>query len=606
MATSSEYRKAYNEGHEIVPDYVYDTMFDQADAELNDVAQGDLVDHQNPMLSLPTYFFDIENIGIKDFQIAGVQPVEGKITMSFKLDGVPCSCWLGPNGWVQAVSRGKRFKGFVASNKLLSILPKPKRLPEQGIVDIRGEFVIAYEEFKELNAKLPENERYANPRSMVSAQINSLSPNDEIIAKMQWLAHGIWVNHEASDHFEVLPMWLPSTSICPASIYYGGFFTDEELLRKRINAFYNAAMQYKIPCDGIVIQYRKTTENDGKCNLDRIAIKQFDESKFSAISEVTDIEWRLANNGSYFPRLHFAPVIINGSEVTHAAGYCWDYLQRLGLSIGAQVQITMRGGVIPYVSRTLHIGNGDFKMPVDAIEPQQGDMQLWSSNSATAVQRLRFIRGMGMLDLDNCGIELFDDMFEHGFKTLFDVAKQIKTNDFEGTMLSFMPNTEASLAKIRTIEARFKTFNYVWLILALREPGIGFSAANAIGQVLSGYDIRNQARELNKKVIKAFLAKPDIIELVKTYANPVLPEHADLAINANRQVSGKPLAIMSKKPTNGMKKAEFAQAYLQDYDITEDIRQASLLICPEGETSNKIRYAQAHDIAIKHYSDFIR
>lgn len=605
MNNSSAYRKAYNEGKEIVPDYVYDTMFEQNEAELNDVAQGTLIDHQNPMLSLPTFFFDIDSIGIKELQIAGIQPVDKPITMSFKLDGVPCSCWLGANGWQKAVSRGKRFQGFVASNKLLSILPKPKQLPKNDdIVDIRGEFVIAYKDFEELNNALPENDRYANPRSMVSSQINSLEPNDKILSKMQWLAHGIWINHEPSNHFAALNQWLPATSIAPNVTFFGGFFDDEQVMNKRIKGFYNEAMHYEIPCDGIVIQYRQTTDNDGKCNLDRIAIKQFDENKFSAVSKVTDIEWRLANNGSYFPRLHFAPVTINGSVVTHAAGYCWDYLQRMGLSIGAQVQITMRGGVIPYVSHTLHIGSGNYNLPIDAIEPHDGDMQLWSSSSNNAVQRLRFIRGMEMLSLDNCGVELFDDMYEHGFKNLFDIANQIKSGNFANTMLSFMPNTDTSMAKIRAIEARFITFNYVWLILALREPGIGFKAANAIGQYLSGYELRDK-RILNNKAVKAFFAQTELITKVKQFSNAVLPEHADLSVIAQQPVSAKPKVCMSKKPTNGMKKADFAKTYLSDFDITDNIKEASMLICPAGEHSNKIAYATAHNIEIRTYESFM-
>ena len=61
---------------------------------------------------------------------------------------------------------------------------------------------------------------------------------------------------------------------------------------------------------------------------------------------------------------------------------------------------------------------------------------------------------------------------------------------------------------------------------------------------------------------------------------------------------------MSKKPTNGMTKAHFATAYLRDYDITDNIKEANLLVCPAGEVSNKIKYAESNNITIKHYEDF--
>jgi hypothetical protein len=53
-----------------------------------------------------------------------------------------------------------------------------------------------------------------------------------------------------------------------------------------------------------------------------------------------------------------------------------------------------------------------------------------------------------------------------------------------------------------------------------------------------------------------------------------------------------------------MTKAHFATAYLRDYDITDNIKEANLLVCPAGEVSNKIKYAESNNITIKHYEDF--
>jgi NAD-dependent DNA ligase len=601
---STQYREAYEQGRPLVPDYVYDSMFDSNEAELDSNAgQGELIDHAHFMGSLPTYFMDIDNLSEQAIADTCHVNIEDKVyTVSYKLDGVPGSCILTANGWNKIVSRGKRFKGFVVSNKLIAKLPTPLQMPTGDTeIDFRGEFVIAKSDFEKLNNELPENERYANPRSMVSSAINSLNPDQRILDILQWFAHGIWIGNEPSDHFAELKQWLPENAICKHTRCVKDNVIDA------LKQFYANAMVSNIPCDGVVLQHTCTTANDGRCNLDRIAIKQFDEAKFSATTVLDSIEWRLTNNGSYIPRLCFKPVTINGSEITHAAGYNLDYVRRLGLSIGAEVTVTMRGGVIPYVSSVQHIGNGDYMFPADAIEPEDADIHLWSSNSETAVQRIKFIRGMEMLDLKDCGVTIFNDMFEHGFTSIFEVAKSIKDGSFYNRMKVFMPNTSATEVKLHCIKERFDTFNYVWLILALREHGIGFKAANAIGQSLSGYTLRNP-RQLDKKAIQAFLAKHDIIKLIKEYSNPVLPEHADLSIIANAPTvtSNKPKVCMSKKPSNGMKKAEFAKTFLQDYDITDNIREAQLLICPAGEMSNKIRYAEANNIEIKHYEDFVQ
>lgn len=611
---SKLYREQYNKGEELVPDYVYDTMFESSEAEVDDIGQGELIDHVHPMLSLPTYYLDIDTITEEVVAGLGIQLKDNAITVSYKLDGVPCSAILTKDGWKRCVSRGRRFQGFKMNEAFLKVLPKPIKMPvAEQVIDFRGEFVLSKDDFEILNAALPEVERYANPRSMVSAQINSKDVNPDIVAKMKWLAHGIWIGNSAEDHFEMLPHWLTKEDICPNYRFGRNNLQAEGLIKDNIKQIYESAMRYDYPCDGIVLQHRVTSDNNGKCNLDRIAIKQFDESKYSAQTKVSAIEWRLANNGSYFPRLWFEPVSINGSEVTHAAGYCYDYLKRLGLSIGASVVVTMRGGVIPYVSKVLHIGNGDYQFPEDAIEPEDGDMQLWSSNSEDAIQRMRFVRGMHMLDLKDCGNSMFSDMYDIGYKDLFTVAADVQANNLMSVMIheGEMPDTEATRTKIQCIIDRFKTINYVWFILALREPGIGYKAANVIGHILSGYTlIQIASRGSGKTAIQNFLNNTELCNKVKTYAQPVALEHADLSVEHTQQLvqeditQVRPKVCMSKKPTNGMTKAHFATAYLRDYDITDNIKEANLLVCPAGEVSNKIKYAESNNITIKHYEDF--
>jgi NAD-dependent DNA ligase len=615
--TSTDYREAYNKGQELVPDFAYDAAFG-TDGELDDIGQGELVDHMHFMGSLPTYFEDLDTIDAKRLAELGITKEQyPTITLSYKLDGVPGSCILGPTGWLRCVSRGKRFQGFLMSSEFLKILPQPKQLPDHEI-DFRGEFVMSKADFEILNNR-HGCKQYANPRSMVSAQINSKEPDMNILRCIKWFAHGIWDDQPGDaynylmnrQHFDMLHAWLQEQDTCCNIESPRGEFWQN--VNGNIKAVYEAAMNYDYPCDGIVLQYRVTADNDAHCNLDRIAIKQFDEAKFSAETTVKSIEWRLANNGSYFPRLHFEPVEINGSEVNHAAGYCWDYLQRLGLSVGAKVIVTMRGGVIPYVSKVLEAGQDNYEFPEDAAKPEPGDIQLWSTNSEDAIRRLKFVRGMTMLDLKDCGVQMFNDMYDAGMHNLFDVASLIERGEFERQMHynNVVAGTPAGAQKIATITERFKTFNYVWLILALRENNIGFSAANAIGQVLSGYHLVDTS-VLNRKAIRSFLDNKELVDNVKAYAKPVALEHADLSIERQQQQTieqpnavGRKKVCMSKKPTDGSKKADFAAKYLGAYDITENIKEANVLVCPRGENSNKIRYAEANGIEIKYYEDFI-
>lgn len=594
------YREAYNQGEELLPDYVYDATFGSEETDLDDNSgTGELIDHLHPMLSLPTYFVDIDNLTMAKLHELGYTGTNS--TVSWKVDGVAVSMIVDgtTKQLLRMVSRGKRYAGFILNKAWHSVFPKLNCTELANTTyDFRGELYISKSDYERINSTLAKP--YASPRAMVAGNMNALEPNLDIVNSCKILLHGIWIDDKPAMHVLELSKYFANDSIVPFNE-----INDNSI--DTIKATYNEAMVNDIPCDGIVLQIDETIANNGRANLDRIAIKQLDENKYSGITTVDHIEWRLKNNGSYFPRIWYKPIQINGSTVTHTAGYCWDYIKQLGLSIGAEVQITMRGGVIPYVTKVYNRGNNDYQLPAD-IEPiNDNDIHIWSNKSATAIERLKFIRGMEMLNLDQCGTELFSSMYDGGFNNLFTVAQAINDNTFTATMLSklIVANTEAGMYKVNQIIDRFRTFNHVWLLLALREDGIGFKAANAIGQFLSGYTLKD-TRLLNGKFVRQVLANQELIDNIIKYSNKVLPEHADLSIVETKvKEQGNKLKVcMSKKPSNGMKKSDFANTYLSSYDITDNIKEANILICPIGESSNKINYAIANNIEIKHYEDF--
>lgn len=612
------YREAYNDGKELVPDYVYDTMgLDELD---DTIGQGDLVPHKYPMLSLPTHIIDIDNISLEQLKVLGLRPIinpNHQYEISYKVDGIAFSVQFENGAAKRLLTRGKRHAGYTINAAFMQLLPENLKttgdqftaMPIDNSVELRGEILMSNADFEDLNIRL-FNSRYAKPRSLVAALVSNFNPNLEAVSKCKLLFHG-WQNRMSNHltHCQMLGNLIDFKHIVPNER------CGEEDLIDAIRQAYRDSQDYEFPCDGIVVQHSLSTTSDGRAHLDRLAIKQHDEAKYSAQTEVTFIEWRLANNGSYFPRIHFAPVDIDGSEVEHASGYSYDYINRMGLTKGAKVILTMHGAIIPYVSKVLQIGNGDFCFPGDIELPEPGDMHIWSTNSEDAIQRIRFIRGMSMLQLDTLGGESFSKMYDGGFKDLFDVAKAVRA----GNLLQLLhqvgfPATDNTRKQAEIIKFRFETFNYVWLLHALRIPGIGFDKANLIGLHLSGYHLLPEhIQKLNYKHCKPILGNAELLENVKTYSNKVLLEHAQGTIEYNAANStkiaenaGKLKCCLSKKPDNGQTKHNFFEMYLADkYVETQNIKEANLLVCPAGEQSNKINYAMANGIEIKNYSDFL-
>jgi hypothetical protein len=210
----------------------------------------------------------------------------------------------------------------------------------------------------------------------------------------------------------------------------------------------------------------------------------------------------------------------------------------------------------------------------------------------------------------NYANESFSKLYDAGFKTIFDLARI----EDDPEVFKFFSATETTYAMIQTIKERIDTFNYVWCILALRIPGIGFKAANMLGQMFSGFTTAG-GWKMNDAMSK-LLSDNELCKRIITFAKPVAVEHADLSEQfkaiqiAKNSTFGafapKRKAILSKKPSDGSKKAEFAAKYLGDYEITEDLKQADILVYPEGETSNKINWMLSNGREARTYESFIQ
>lgn len=362
------YRRAYNLGKEIVPDYVYDRM---GLLEVDDsIGVGEGAQHKYIMLSLNTQFCNLEQITAKEIHKRGV-PYLSEYVISAKVDGVAVSLQAN-GGKYRLLTRGRLTEGRLIHPRLLKqIKPLKHQLPED--VELRGEFMLYNKDFEELN--LLFDRKYANARSIVSAMLNSKHPDERVVEKMFVLWHGIQGLSRNKSHVEELQQFVHKADIVPYEI------VCSNRIGMACRRLYEEYQGLDYACDGIVFECSNMDDKDERNHLDRIAFKQFDEAKYSAETKVTNISWKQVEDGHYYPRIEVEPVIINGVEVSHAAGYCYDYLQRIGLSIASVVIITLHGGVIPYVSTVKSRGTNDLNLPENIAPIKKGDIDIWSIDS---------------------------------------------------------------------------------------------------------------------------------------------------------------------------------------------------------------------------------
>lgn len=83
--------------------------------------------------------------------------------LSWKMDGLTVVATYEKGLLKQAVTRGNGLAGEDITHNAPFIKGLPSVIPEEGKVVVRGEAVISYKDFEEINKSLPEADAYQNP-----------------------------------------------------------------------------------------------------------------------------------------------------------------------------------------------------------------------------------------------------------------------------------------------------------------------------------------------------------------------------------------------------------------------------------------------------------
>lgn len=182
-------REYYQKNNEIISNQEYDRLYDELETLEKEtgivlsnsptVKVGYEVisglpkeQHSSPMLSLD-----------KTKEIEALKSWLGDKTglLSWKLDGLTIVLTYEDGKLEKAVTRGDGITGEVITNNARVFDNIPLVIPEKGRVVVRGEAVISYEDFEEINKTLDDADaKYKNPRNLCSGTVRQL--NNEITA----------------------------------------------------------------------------------------------------------------------------------------------------------------------------------------------------------------------------------------------------------------------------------------------------------------------------------------------------------------------------------------------------------------------------------------
>ncbi len=404
------------------------------------------VEHKYSMLSLSNAYSKEE---IKDFdaRIKRIIDTDYEYVCELKFDGSSISL-LYENGWlVRAVTRGDGIRGDDVTSNVRTIRSVPLKLRGDGYpesFEIRGEILMPFQVFEELNAKRGENGEplLANPRNTAAGTLKM--QNSSLVASRKLDAYFYYLlgeNLPFDGHYENLQKareWgfkisdamQKCTSLNEVFVYLDKWDRERHHL--------------PIATDGVVIKVnsKRLQDNLGftaKSPRWAIAYKFKAESASTVLKAVS---YQVGRTGAVTPVANLEPVLIAGTIVKRASLHNADIIQNLGLHINDTVFVEKGGEIIPKITGVDERKRHPMSQPVDFIKacPECGTLLIRNEGEAAHYcpnevgcppqikGKIEHFVSRKAMDIDGLGQEtielLYNEKLIHGIADLYRLQKE--------------------------------------------------------------------------------------------------------------------------------------------------------------------------------------
>lgn len=436
--------------------------------------------HPSPMLSLDK---------TKDVAVLREWLGNHEGLLSWKLDGLTTVLTYENGRLEKAVTRGDGLTGEVITSNARKFENIPLEIPEKGTVTVRGEAVISYADFEEINRTIGDADaKYKNPRNLCSGSVRQL--NNEITAQrhVKFYAFSLAEGGDELEYRHQQMQWM----------YEQGFDTVDYVrvtaddIEDVVNGFEEKIADFQLPSDGLVlifddVGYGRSLGSTAKFPRDSIAFKWKDEMRETHLRQVL---WNASRTGLINPIAVFDPVELEGTTVSRASVHNLSIVKELELGIGDEIKVYKANMIIPQIAENL-TKSGSLEPPEQCpvcgigtvIKDDNGVETVHCPNSACPAKRIKsfthFVsrNAMNIEGLSEATLEKFvDEGMVREFADLFDMEKwrdRIITMDGFGEK-SFENLLKSAEKASRTTPAR--------LLFSLGIPNIGVANAKMIAR----------------------------------------------------------------------------------------------------------------------------
>jgi DNA ligase (NAD+) len=613
------------------------------------------VKHSKPMLSLDNAFSEDDvrewDARVRDYlQLSAADVLE--YICEPKIDGLSFSARYENGLLVLGATRGDGEVGENITENLKMILPIKLRNNPPAVLEVRGEVYMSKADFASLNASLPDEDKFANPRNAAAGALRQLNPEITRARKLSYFVYG-WgeISSDFSTQnsyslsmlklgeygFRIAPKGSPirqsdiattvreRSEIQPVYLMKGA----ADIIR-HYNDYANLRGSLDYDIDGMVYKVDRLDYQQRlgfKARSPRWAIAHKFPAE-QAITKIEAIDIQVGRTGALTPVARLTPVNVGGVLVSNATLHNEDESARKGVRVGDTVVIQRAGDVIPQVVSVrddLARGMQPYIFPdhcpvcgSHAVR-EEGEVARRCTGGLTcraqAVERLKHFAARDAMDIDGLGDKQIETFFAEGLIATPADIFMLEARDAEG--LSRLKNREGwgekSASNLFASIARARYVTLAKFIYALGIRHVGEETAKLLAkqfvnvqQWMAVMQSDSAAEELLEidgiggKVASAlheFFSEPHNTELLATLLSQLQVSDYVAPTNDNSPVAGKTVVFTGTLEKIGRKEAK-SQAESLGANVASSVSKKTDYVIAGADAGSKLKDATALGVTV--------
>lgn len=493
IMTDLEYDRLYNELAQLERDTGIILASSPTQRVSGEVLEGlSAVSHTKPMLSA-----DKTKSTGEIFKFVSGR----RVVISWKLDGLTLVLRYAGGKLVQAITRGDGLKGEDVTHTVRVMENVPLTIPCTESLEVRGEGVVSWQNFKELNESLEEP--YSHPRNLAAGSIRKLDARESKKRRLEFLAFDL-----ISDHLGGTTKWENLRFMAQMGFTTVGYSVlaenaDQDALEKAIAVY--RPEEYAFPVDGLIFEYDdlaygRSLGATGHHENRLMALKWADtlyETVFRSLEVATTRTGMVSLTGV------FDDVEIDGTTVNHAYLHNLDIFQQLALGPGDKISVYKANMIIPQIAEN-HTRSGG--CPIPTVCPCCGEMliihmspggtqQLYCKNldcPARLVRKFVHFCSKTRMEIEGLAEQTLETFVDRGWVKNFGDLYELERHKAE--IVACPGFGEKSFARLQQAIDRRRTCTLNQFIAALGIPEVGRHAGRILNRHFSGdWDAFEQA-----------------------------------------------------------------------------------------------------------------